>query len=329
MTFKDDKPLAYAKMQKFDDMLKEGKSIAIMQLQYNYACNFHCSHCSIAGFRKQSGKTLDIDMVSSIAHQADQYGLAQFGISGGEPLVFPEFGDLLEALIPEKFHIQLDTNGWLMTREKAEWLKFRGVDKIQISMDSMDSLQHDMFRKAPGSFFRARQALQFCLDAGLSVQVATVVDHERANGWELEKFMQYIKSLGASISVVYAKPVGEWAGRFDLLCTADDIAKVKTLLAKYGGYDHTSIQHGRDLGCLAVKRMISITAFGDVLPCPWMYTSLGNLYDETLSDILSRGMKYFGERNPVCRMSEDREFATKYGSKMNDSLPHISEVMNG
>lgn len=330
MTFQADKPLAYAKMQKFDDMLKEGRSIAIMQLQYSYACNFHCSHCSIAGFRKNQTKhTLTVEDVADIARQADDYGLAQWGLSGGEPLVFPELPRLIEAMMPDKFHIQLDTNGWLMTKATALWLKDYGIDKVQISLDGMDAEQHDSFRKMPGSHARAIKAMDYVRDAGMQLQIATVVDHERANSEELERFFEFCQQNGGAPSVVYAKPVGEWAGRFDLLCTADDIAKVKLLLAKYGGYDHTSIQHNRDLGCLAVKRMVSITAFGDVLPCPWMYTSLGNLYDEPLSDILSRGMRYFGERNPLCRMSEDREFATKYAGKMNDSLPHISEVING
>jgi MoaA/NifB/PqqE/SkfB family radical SAM enzyme len=327
MTFQTDKPLAYAKMQKFDDMLKEGKSIAIMQLQYNYQCNFYCSHCSIAGFRKQRGRKLDVAKVAEIAKQADEYGLAQWGLSGGEPLTFPELPRLIEAMMPDRFHIQLDTNGWLMTKHAALWLKNYGVDKVQISLDGMDAGQHDSFRNKPGSHARAIQAMDHVRNAGMQLQIATVVDHERANSEELERFFQFCADNGGAPSVVYAKPVGEWAGRYDLLCNAEDIAKVKLLLAKYGGYDHTSIQHNRDLGCLAVKRIISITRFGDVLPCPWMYTSLGNLYDEPLSVILERGMRYFGEKSAVCRMSEDRGFADTYGSKMNDLLPRIEEVM--
>lgn len=327
MTFSQDKPLAYAKMQKFDDMLKEGKSIAIMQLQYSYLCNFHCSHCSIAGFRKRNGKTLDLWWVSFLAKQADEYGLAQWGLSGGEPLVFPDLPELIDAMMPDRFHIQLDTNGWLMTKEKARWLKSMGIDKVQISIDGMNAEQHDSFRKMPGSYNKALQAIEAVKYSGMQLQIATVVDHERANSEELERFLSFCNDNGGSPSVVYAKPVGEWVGRYDLLCTNEDIAKVKVLLAKYGGYDHTSIQHNRDLGCLAVKRIISITSFGDVLPCPWMYTSLGNVFDTPLSDILNKGMSYFGDKNPLCRMSEDREFVSKYAAKMSDSLANIQEVI--
>jgi len=327
MTFKDDKPLAYAKMQKFDSMLAEGKSIAIMQLQWRYFCNFHCSHCSISGFRKQDKPLMSIDDLKSLAKQADEYGLAQWGLSGGEPLVFANLPEILEALQPDRFHIQLDTSGWLMTKEAAKAVKSMGVDKVQISIDGMDAESHDSFRNMPGSHEKCIRAIYAVKEAGMQLQIATVVDHARANSDELEQFLAWCQAVGGAPSIVYAKPVGEWAGRYDLLCTPSDIAKVKMLLAKYGGYDHTSKQHGRDLGCLAVKRMISITAFGDVLPCPWMYWSLGNVREMPLSDILNKGLKYYGY-NPVCRMSEDMDFVKKYASKVtDDSLPPIEKVI--
>jgi MoaA/NifB/PqqE/SkfB family radical SAM enzyme len=328
MTLQTEKPLAYAKIQKYNEMIEAGKSIAIIQLQYSYACNFHCSHCSILNFRTQSGRMLDVEKVKDISKQADEYGLAQWGLSGGEPLVFRELPELIEALMPDRFHIQMDTNGWLMTKQKAKFVKSLGVDKIQISIDGMDAELHDSFRRKPGSHARCIRAMEAVKEAGMQLQIATVVDHERANSEELERFFEFCQINGGAPSVVYAKPVGEWAGRTDVLCTQSDINHVKILLEKYGGYDHTTPQYGIDFGCLAVKRMISITGFGDVLPCPWMYFSLGNVFDEPLSDILDKGMRYFKDRSPVCRVSESKEFQKNVLSKLDGlSLPKIEEVM--
>jgi hypothetical protein len=49
------KPLVYKKVINFEEKLCKGESIAIIQLQYNYICNFHCSHCSISVFRHKKG----------------------------------------------------------------------------------------------------------------------------------------------------------------------------------------------------------------------------------------------------------------------------------
>lgn len=325
----EEKPLAAAKCARYDDQLAAGRSIALIQLQYKYLCNFHCSHCSISGFRAQEhGRELDIPTVKRVFDEADAYGLAHMGISGGEPLTFKDLPQLIEAIGPERFHIQLDTNGWLFDLPTARRMKSLGIDKVQISIDGLDAEEHDAFRKKPGSHARCIKAIAAAQGAGLQLQVATVVNHERAQSHEFHEFMVLMNSLCAPVSVIYAKPTGEYALRPDVLCTAEDIAHVKKLLKFYGGYDHSTPGYGRDMGCTAVKRIISITSFGEVLPCPWMYWTLGNIFDTPLGAILDKGMRYFGERVPVCRLSEWPAFR-QYSDKVVglDNLPPIEEVM--
>jgi len=48
----------------------------------------------------------------------------------------------------------------------------------------------------------------------------------------------------------------------------DDIRYLASLKDKYNVFEHLTPTYGRDIGCLAVKRMIAITQYGDVLPCP-------------------------------------------------------------
>lgn len=323
------KPIVYEKCLRFEDQLAAGKSIALIQLQYKYTCNFHCSHCSVAIFRKQAHeRQLDIPTVKNIFDQAHEYGLAHMGISGGEPLVFKELEQLIEAIGPERFHIQLDTNGWLFTPTIAKIMKSLGIDKVQISIDGLDANEHDTFRNKPGSHARCMQAIEAAQNAGLAIQIATVVNHERAQSEEFYEFMKLMSSKCAPVSMIYAKPVGEYANRLDLMCTPDDIAHAKRLQVMFGGYDHTAANYGLDIGCTAVKRIISITSWGKVLPCPWMHWTLGNVFETPLADILAKGMRYFGERCAVCRLSELPDF-NKYTLKAYefDGLPTIEEVM--
>jgi MoaA/NifB/PqqE/SkfB family radical SAM enzyme len=68
------------------------------------------------------------------------------------------------------------------------------------------------------------------------------------------------------------------------------------------------------MGCIAVKGMVSVTQYGDVLPCPYIHTSIGNIFKEPLRDILKRGLdiKYFGEHVDTCLIAEDKGFINKY-----------------
>ena len=60
--------------------------------------------------------------------------------------------------------------------------------------------------------------------------------------------------------------------------------------------------------------MVSITKYGDVMPCPYIHVSLGNFFEEPLKEIIARGMKikYFGKYCGTCLIAEDRGFIDKY-----------------
>ena len=72
--------------------------------------------------------------------------------------------------------------------------------------------------------------------------------------------------------------------------------------------------YGLNLGCIAVKRMVSVTKYGDVMPCPYIHTSLGNFFEEPLKDIVERGLmiKYFGKYINTCLIAEDIKFINDY-----------------
>lgn len=310
------KPKVYEKIIRFPDQLAANKSVAIIQLQYSYVCNMWCSHCSIALLRKRSrdgaARLLDIPTVKRVFDEADAYGLAQMGISGGEPTLFKDLPELVRAIGPDRFHIQLDTNGWRMTPTMAAMVKQLGIDKVQISLDGFDAKAHDDFRRKPGSYERCIKAIAACQQFDLPVQVCTVVDHARAQTDDLERFLQMMRYMGVSTSVHYVKPTGELEGHTETLCTPEDIARTKQAMKGFKAYDHTTPGYGIDYGCLAVKRMFTITAYGDILPCPWMMWTLGNIFDTPLADILAEGMKRFGPYFPVCRLSESRPFLDLY-----------------
>ena len=312
---KKEKPYVYEKIMKYSDKVKKGESIAIIQFQYNYRCNFHCQHCDVTRLRKQGKHRIFTPAdVKELAKQADEMGLAQIVITGGEPLVFPDFDKVVEAIDPSKFWIVSDTNGWFLDEAKAKHLKSIGVDKIQLSIDGLDPVAHDEFRRKTGSFERCLKALDASLSAGLNVIIQTVVTKQRIRSQEFIDFIEFFNQKGVGVFVTYAKPVGDWEGNFDVLVTKEDMDYMRELEKKYNVFTHLTPAYGLDLGCIAVKRMISITEYGDVMPCPYIHVSLGNFFKEPLKDIIERGLKikYFGKYVDTCLIAEDREFINRY-----------------
>lgn len=312
---KSEKPYVYDKVMKFEDKLKRGESIAIIQFQYNYACNLKCEHCSVKRFQGKTDKrSFNISDVKELARQADEMGLARFVITGGEPLVFKDFDALVQAIDPQKFYINCDTNGWLLDDRRAKHLRAIGVDRIQLSLDSLDPAEHDKFRGAPGSHRRALEAVDAAVNADLAIFIQTVVTRQRLHSDEFIEFIEYFNKRNIGVFVTYAKPVGAWEGNFDCLVTANDMKYMAQLEKKYNVYTHLTPAYGLNMGCIAVKGMVSVTQYGDVLPCPYIHTSIGNVFNEPLADIIRRGLdiKYFGEHVDTCLIAEDRAFITSY-----------------
>lgn len=311
-----EKPLVYDKVLKFNEGMRQGKVFPILHIQYDYRCNFQCEHCSIKTMQCKPGDKIQITPsdIRNLAQQGDELGLARFVITGGEPLIFPDLDKIVEAIDPTKFYINCDTNGWLLTLAKAKYLKSIGIDRIQLSLDSLNEKEHDKFRRKPGSFKRAIEAIDNAKAADLDIFINTVVTKQRLYSEEFIQFIEFLNNKGVGVFVSYAKPVGSWEGNFDGLVNREDMKYMEKLEGQYDVYTHLTPAYGRDMGCIAVKGMITITQYGDVLPCQYIFASLGNIRTDSLKDLIDRGLsiKYFGEYYDTCFIAEDREFIDKY-----------------
>lgn len=313
------KPHVYEKVMKLADNIKNGIGMPIIQFQYNYGCNFTCEHCCINKMqRKQySGKEprhFTIPDVRNLAKEADAIGLPTFVITGGEPLLFKDFDQLVEAIDPSKFWLVSDSNGWLLDYQMASHLKSIGIDKIQLSVDGANSVTHDAFRRKEGSWKQCILATEACQMAGLDIIWQTCVWKGRPFTQEFIDLLELGKRMDVGIFIIYIKPIGQYEQRYDQLVTLEDDVEIERLRQIYNIFTHWTPSYDMDIGCIAVKRMVSITRYGDVMPCPFMHISLGNVFEEHLKDIIARGMsiKWFGKNmKGPCWIGLDRDFTDK------------------
>ena len=158
------------------------------------------------------------------------------------------------------------------------------------------------FRRRKGAHARALQAVEASRKAGLAVFVSTVVTKQRLHSAEFIEFIKYFNDKDLGVFLTFAKPVGAWQGKYDMLVDPEDLQYVKQLETKHKIFSHLTPAYGLDLGCTAVKGMVCVTQYGDVLPCQYIFISLGNIFEEPLREIIQRGLniKWFGEHVDVC-----------------------------
>jgi radical SAM protein with 4Fe4S-binding SPASM domain len=98
----------------------------VYKLMLNWRCNLRCPMCMLwgeVGWVKSSAEDHDTDLPWSVVEKVFASGLpynASFVLSGGEPLMYPHFGRLLDELRSQRKFAITCTNGLLLDRYMDE-----------------------------------------------------------------------------------------------------------------------------------------------------------------------------------------------------------------
>lgn len=314
---RQEKPLVYDKVIKIAERHEQGIATPIIDIAYNYACNLKCQHCTAARFTKKERKLTPADL-KNLSDEADALGLCQFCLSGGEPLIFKDLDEVIKAMQPDKFHLAMSTNGHFMTPEMARHLKALGVDKVKISLDDYDEKRHNENRNSEGAYQKAINAMLNAKAAGLSVVVQTVVTHQNCQTDRLIQMAKFAQENDFTVDVLVARATGAWEGKHEVLIDEADAEFLRKAHEQYPVlHRDTFPSYGIHKGCGCVDSTLHVTQYGDVTPCVYIPIAIGNIFEESLADIIKRGqsIKCFQKFSALCLSGEDREFISKYMSK--------------
>lgn len=265
---------------------------------------------------------MNLEDYRRLSDEADEYGIFRFVLTGGEALLDKNLDQLIEALDPKKHLVILDTNGWTFDENKAKWFADLGGYKAQISLDSFIEAEHDAFRRKKGSHKRVMRALKAAKDTGLELLISTCIVRDRVFSQEFEDLCEYCKAEDIPLYVTLAKPVGTAREQDDWVCTKRDVDQLKLLEAKYNIFTHMSPSYGQPGRCITVKGINTVNHDGELVPCPYMDLSIGNIVKEPLADVLDRGMrnKWLGPYRDECIIGEHKEFIRFHNKAVEDYL---------
>lgn len=316
------KPRVIEKVHKFMREVKKndnkiGKTPRSMLLNYNNICNFKCEFC----FSAEEGNehircALEFDEIRHLADQADELGIWEIVLTGGELLVnLDALYQLIDAFGPERFQMVLISNGYLMTSEVAEELARRGLDCVGISISGMDAEEHNRSRgSVKDAHQKALEALDNVADAGMSAWPNVIFGHHNAKDPDLYAILDYAKEKKYTTYFMMAMPYGSWK---ENIMDAEDMRILNQIRKDYDvcfdTWDMYDRKRERVSGCWTVNRTY-ITPLGDVLVCPYINIKIGNIKEQSLKEILDYGfsIKYFGEYSPVCISAHNRQFREKF-----------------
>lgn len=327
------RPRVHKKIQTYFEKMLDGYISPILRLKINRSlCNFHCAHCCEEPYMtrdlvRRTGqpdprKQMDNEDYRRLSEMADEAGVFRFVLTGGEALMDRQLGSLIDALDPKKHLIILDTNGWSFDEARANWFADKGGYKVQISLDSMVEEEHDTFRGKKGSFKRVIRSLEASKRANLELLISTCIVRGRVFSQEFKDMCQFCKDNDIPLYVTLAKPVGTARECDEWVCTKEDVDQLKFLETEYNIFTHMTPSYGQPGRCITVKGINTINHDGELIPCPYMDLSLGNIMKEPLKEILDRGMKneWLGPYRDECIIGEHPEFIQFHNQAVKDWL---------
>lgn len=145
------------------------------------ACGLACRHCRATAQPERDPRELTTDEGLRLLDEITRFGRPHPHVvfTGGDPLNRPDLHDLVRAATARGIGCSLAPAATpLLTREVLASLREAGVQKISLSVDGSDAQRQDGLRGVPGTFERTLQAARWAREAGLPIQVNTLVTDE-------------------------------------------------------------------------------------------------------------------------------------------------------
>lgn len=249
-------------------------------------CNLKCAHCFFCDL-SDSGDVLTGDKSYRIAEALIRANCLQVGLSGGEPLLHPDWLPIARMLVNGGASVGINTNGVLIDETKAGDIQRAGVKNVTISIDGADPDTHDQFRGMPGAWEKSIQAVKLIAQLGIDVMVNSVLHRRNMN--EVLDLVRIIRETGAGgIKFMRLYPIGRGARIYEneKLPYAETKSMIHTLLKeKRRLQDDFNIMFGDNLAnayldgqgdgfetgkCEAGRYKCVIGADGAVRPCEFL-----------------------------------------------------------
>jgi MoaA/NifB/PqqE/SkfB family radical SAM enzyme len=262
-------------------------------------------HCHIWQNPVQEGEELSTEKCIEVIRELAGLDVLNISFSGGEPLLRKDIFDLISHATERGISAGLDTNGVLVSRERAVELARAGIKSIYVSLDSIVPKTHDKIRGVQGTFDKVMEGLENL--AGIRKQGKTALflntTISRENAFELPSIMKLAKAKGVDgVTFSLLQDVEKYSPESELILKKDNILYLEQQLSilfeeygdllphskKYFSYFSEFIQNpgiAYNFRCLALFGVIQIAPVGGIFPCPVAFEKIGNLKNHSVREI--------------------------------------------
>ena len=207
------------------------RKINYIRISVTDRCDFRCIYCMSEQMQFLPKKELlTLEEINRIASIFISMGVEKIRITGGEPLVRKNIDTLFNNLSKNKDlkELTLTTNASQLMK-KAEMLKASGIERINISLDSLNPLNFKKMTRT-GDLNNVLDGIEHAINIGLKQIKLNTVIMRGINDHEIFDLIEFAIKKNIDISFIEEMPLGDTAFSRKSTFTSNDeiLKKIKT-----------------------------------------------------------------------------------------------------
>ena len=154
-------------------------------------CNYKCVGCNV--WKEQDQNELSAEEIKKGFKILKDLGIIELVISGGDPLLRPDIGEIIECA--NKYFVTTVYDNGSMAAKKVDLL--RKVDFVALSIDSLDEAKNDAIKAVPGAFKNAMNSVETLQKEGIKFAVTPTISQK--NLYEIVDITKHFTGMGIPV----------------------------------------------------------------------------------------------------------------------------------
>ena len=240
----------FDKLNEYRNKLIKEPDLKQLFIEMTLNCNEHCLHCgSNCSINAETDKPLsDLEIINFLLVlkkqlENDKKRLPFLDVTGGEPMLRPNFITLMSTIRELGYKWGMTSNGLLIDEKSAQALKDAGMSSVAISLDGLEDT-HNWFRQNKNAYKLALRAIR-CLSklSFKDVMVTTVVNSRNIN--ELDEIKKIVLSTGCSTwRIISLDPIGRALKNKDIFINEEQYKYMIDYIVKQRELDDINVIYG-------------------------------------------------------------------------------------
>lgn len=270
-----------------------------IELELTERCNQSCVFCY------NSQKPIDSYRVMDVLYRLSEEGVPEIVLTGGEPILHPDFKDIVHRCAVLFQKTMLQTNGTMIDDSLADFLAENDIYEVNISLHGPQKL-HDTLTSREGSYQQATAAMKRLIDRKVRVSSNFVMTKENIHG--LKNNLVLLRQLGVHMmTLTRFTPTGVGSMNAQLALSQAEIVEAINVVERfYQENPDVMILLANSMPYCALPSSLShycshchfgasrfyVDIHGNVLMCGMSRVKLGNILQDTFANIKGQSHEF-------------------------------------